>query len=89
MPALLSTLRRVLPTIFGSINPSYNYNYNNTLLSGSNGIQKSVTHKVTFTGVRMMQSSWWIGARTTYRGNGREGENDQCRFSDELEYSYI
>jgi hypothetical protein len=49
MPALLSTLRRALPTIFGSTKPSYSYNYNNTPLSGSNGIQKSVTHKVTFT----------------------------------------
>jgi hypothetical protein len=49
IPALLSTLRRALPTIFGSTKPSYNYNYNNTPLSGSNGIQKSVTHKVTFT----------------------------------------
>lgn len=49
LPALLSTLRRVLPTIFGSTNRSSNYNYNNTPFSDSNGIQKSVTHKVTYT----------------------------------------
>lgn len=53
MPALLSTLRRVLPTIFGSTkgshNYNYNYNYNDTPFSDSNGIQKSVTHKVTYT----------------------------------------
>lgn len=51
LPALLSTLRRVLPTIFGSTNGSsnYNYNYNNTPFSDRNGIQKSVTYKVTYT----------------------------------------
>lgn len=38
-----------LPAICGSTKFSYNYNYNNTPISGSNGIQKSVTHKVTFT----------------------------------------
>lgn len=46
MPALLSTLRRGFPTIFGSTSRSLNYN--NTPFSGSNGIQKSVTHKVTY-----------------------------------------
>ncbi|KAI2730083.1 hypothetical protein CBS147332_1935 [Penicillium roqueforti] len=51
MPTLLSTLRRVFPTIFGSTNRSYNYNYNynNTPFLDTNGIQKSVTHKVTYT----------------------------------------
>lgn len=49
MPALLSTLRRVLPTIFGSTNRSHNYNYNNAPFADRNGIQKSVTHKVTYT----------------------------------------
>ncbi|KAJ5496504.1 hypothetical protein N7463_008491 [Penicillium fimorum] len=51
MPALLSTLRRVLPTMFGSTNRSYNYNYNHndTPFSNNKGIIKSVTHEITYT----------------------------------------
>lgn len=46
MPALLSTLRRVFPTVFGSTGPSLSYN--SAPFSGSNGIHKEVTHKVTY-----------------------------------------
>ncbi|KAL4875022.1 hypothetical protein BJY04DRAFT_224411 [Aspergillus karnatakaensis] len=50
MPALLSCLRRSFPRIFGSTNRSLNYN-NTPFSSGgavSGGIQKSVTHKVSY-----------------------------------------
>ncbi|CAI7600125.1 unnamed protein product [Penicillium discolor] len=49
MPAHLSTLRRILSTIFGSTNRSHNCNYNDALFADRNRIQKSVTHKVTYT----------------------------------------
>lgn len=49
MPALLSTLRRFFPVVFGSTKPAYNYKYNDTPPAERRGIQKSVTHDITYT----------------------------------------
>ncbi|KAL4805606.1 hypothetical protein BDV18DRAFT_152846 [Aspergillus unguis] len=46
MPAVLSCLRRSFPSIFSSTSRSYNYNH--SPFSDTNGIQKTVVHKVSY-----------------------------------------
>ncbi|OJI98266.1 hypothetical protein ASPVEDRAFT_37710 [Aspergillus versicolor CBS 583.65] len=70
MPALLSTLRRGFPTVFGSTGPSPSYN--SAPFSGSNGIHKEVTHKVTY----MPRDGTSDDAIELVDRDGREGETE-------------